>query len=166
MKVAARRTGLSRRVTIVAMGLAPAACAPHAGPEQGLSAFVIEKPAIIRQGNPAPQYPAELLGTGDTATVRLRVAVAPSGRADSASVEVLESPHPAFTRAVLEVLPRYRFLPAETGGGPPRNCRTNPDGTRSCQPGRPGTKVRSLVEIPFHFVPPAPTPPSSGSQPG
>lgn len=62
---------------------------------------------------------AELLATRDTGTVLIRLAVDPSGQADLASVEVLASPHPAFTRAVLEVLPQYRFVPAETGGGPP-----------------------------------------------
>ena len=149
MQVGSRAIDFSPAHVGVLLSVAVAACAPHAASEQCLPPYMIEKPAIARPGNPAPVYPAELLPAADTATVRIRVAVEPSGRADTASVEVLTSPHPAFTRAVLEVLPRYVFLPAETGA-----------------PGRRLTKVRSVVEIPFHFVPPAVAVPSSGAPPG
>lgn len=142
-----------------------AGCAAR-GASSEAPAFVIEKPAILLPRQPAPPYPSELRATGDTGTVRIRVAVDPSGRADSASVEVLASPHPAFTRAVLAMLPHYRFLPAETGGGPPRDCRVTAEGVRTCRPGRPGRKVRSVVEIPFVFVPRTGDPTGGSEPPG
>jgi len=134
------------------------ACARRTGRGSSpASQFVIEKPALMIPGNPAPRYPDVLLQTRDTGTVRIRVVVDRSGRAEMASVEVLASPHPAFTRAVLEVLPGYRFIPAEVGEGPPRQCRTTREGVKVCLAGRPGKQVPQPVDISFVFVvPPSP----------
>jgi TonB family protein len=138
------------RATALAIG-AMGGCA-HPGPREG----VIERPAVLAPGNPAPRYPAERLATRDTAIVRIQVVVDTSGYADMSTVKVLGSPLPAFTRAALEALPTYRFLPAEVGGGAPRGCRPAPSGVPQCSiPGRPGKKVRQLLEIPFRFQPPA-----------
>jgi hypothetical protein len=46
-----------------------------------------------------------------------------------ASVQVLSSTHDAFTAAVREALPRFRFKPAEVGG----------------------RRVAALAEMPFEF---------------
>ena len=136
------------------------ACAPkQPATSIGKQEFSIEKPAIILRGSsPAPTYPAELLATRDTGTVHIRVTVNARGRADMRSVVVVSSPHPAFTRAVLDVLPRYQFLPAEVGGGPGRDCVETSGNVRFCKPGRPGKKVPMPVDIPFRFALPAEIP--------
>ncbi len=104
--------------------------------------------------NPRPRYPAELVPTGDTGTVRIRVAVEKNGVADMKSVIVVASPHPAFTREVLKVLPGYRFIPAEVGGTLTGGCQVAPSGVEMCKPGRPGKKLRMDVEMDFVFVVP------------
>jgi TonB family protein len=160
MRARHRRTRVEERLVLAAVMMLASSCAARGAPGE-LPGFIVEAPAVLQSGQPAPTYPAELVPTGDTGTVRIRVAIEPTGRIDPASVEVLQSPHPAFTRAVLAVLPHYQFLPAETGGGPPKDCRTNPGRPPTCRSGRPGTKVRSLVVIPFVFAPP----PAAGPTP-
>jgi len=123
------------------------------------SEWVLEKPVLMIATNPKPRYPAELLASRDTGTVRIRVLVNASGRAQMSTVEVLESPHRAFTRAVLDVLPTYQFIPAEVGGTLGGPCR--PAGNvEVCERGKPGKKVSQPVDIQFVFTPPVEPPPS------
>ena len=136
-------------------GLA-AVTACRSGPPYGTvpaSEWVIEKPALMVSTNPKPTYPTELLASRDTGTVRIRVLVSASGRADMSTVEVLESPHRAFTRAVLDVLPTYRFIAAEVGGTIGGPCRRSGD-VEICEQGKPGKKVSQPVDIQFVFAPP------------
>ena len=167
--IATRRAGQRRMLSCGTIGIVVTAtlltgasgCA-HAPRDEGElgepRTYVIEKPAMGYPTNPRPRYPAELFPTGDTGTVRIRVAVEKNGTADKKSVTVVESPHPAFTREVLAVLPDYRFFPAEVGTWPPRGCR--PASTPQvlvCPDKDPsGKKLRSEVEMAFVFVVPPP----------
>jgi hypothetical protein len=145
-------SSFSKRLLVPALAIvfATAGCAHPGVPE-----YSVEKQAAMAPGNPPPRYPAEHIGTGDSALVRVQVVIDTTGYADMTTVRVLGSPPPAFARAVIAALPTYRFYPAEVGGGLPSRCNTRPDGVRECSGGRPGKKVRQLLEIPFRFQPPA-----------
>lgn len=138
---------------VIALGIGIAGCA-SSPPEQ--PRFQIEKPALMVSNQLQPQYPTELLASRDTGTVRIRVIVSPNGRAVMSSVEVLSTSHPAFTKAVLRVLPEYRFIPAEVGGTL-GGCRaTNHQSVEVCTGGRPGKRVAMPVDLAFRFeLPPA-----------
>lgn len=77
-----------------------------------------------------PRYPEMLRRAGVTGRVVLRFAVDTAGRVDLGSVQVVESTHDAFTRAVRDILPRLRFEPARVHG----------------------RAVAALAEMPFEFV--------------
>jgi periplasmic protein TonB len=77
-----------------------------------------------------PHYPEMLRRAGITGRVVVRFVVDTVGRVEPGSVTVLASAHEALERAVRDVLPRYRFRPAEAGG----------------------KRVRMLVEMPFEFA--------------
>jgi protein TonB len=62
--------------------------------------------------------------------VLIRFVVDTLGRIDVSTIQVLSSTHDQFTRAVRDVLPAFRFKPAEVGGH----------------------RVRSLAEMPFEFT--------------
>ena len=133
-------------------------CAPRSGPgSTPESNSLIEKPAMaISSANPKPRSPTELLSSGDTARVRIRVLVDATGSADMGTVEVLSSPHAAYTREVMVVLPTYRFIPAEIQSGRPPVCRINSENRKICDPGRLPKKISQSVDMDFVFVPPAP----------
>jgi len=141
---------------VVALAMQSFGCASSPAPQEQ---FSIEKPVLMISGGPAPKYPSELLATGDTGTVIVRVTVNPEGRPVMSSAKVIASPHPAFSKAALAVIREYRFIPAEVGGTP---MRCPPEGeSRRCKPGRPGRKVAMPVDIPFVFR--APQPPAAGA---
>ena len=77
----------------------------------------------------APAYPEILRDAGITGTVRVRFVVDTIGRAELATVRVLESSHELFTRSVLASLRQARFTPGEVAGH----------------------RVRTLVERSFRF---------------
>ena len=77
-----------------------------------------------------PRYPESLRQAGISGRVVIRFVVDTLGSIDMTSVQVLESTHDGFARAVRDVLPRFRFKPSEVGG----------------------RRVRSLAEMPFEFT--------------
>ena len=82
-------------------------------------------------GAPArPRYPESLRAVGLGGRVLVQFTVDTTGRVDPQAVRVLESTHELFSRAVLEVLPRYRFVPAEVDG----------------------RRVRMVAQMPFEFT--------------
>jgi protein TonB len=82
-------------------------------------------------GAPArPRYPESLRAAGLGGRVLVQFTVDTAGRVDPQAVRVLESTHDLFARAVLEVLPRYRFVPAEANG----------------------RRVRMVAQMPFEFT--------------
>ena len=76
----------------------------------------VDKPAMALADNPAPRYPEVLRRASQRGEVVVQVVIDTTGRADMASVRIVSSDHPLLTDAVVTVLPRARFLPAETGG--------------------------------------------------
>jgi TonB family protein len=95
--------------------------------------FELDKLARLAPGNPQPQYPASLLSSRTAGNVIVSIVVDTTGRADMTTFNVLESSHQLFSDAVREVLQSYRFIPAELGS----------------------RKVKSHVNLPFRFLPPA-----------
>lgn len=116
--------------------------------------FTVERPAHLLPGHPPPTYPAELRGTGQSGTVKLQFWVDTRGRVERETVEILESPHEAFSREALALLPQLRFLPAEVGGGEPGDCRKveGYEAPVCSRPGRPGKKIRQQVVLPVVFT--------------
>ena len=64
----------------------------------------------------APSYPDYLQKEGIEGTVAVEYVVDTTGLADSASLRILRTTHPAFAEAVRAALPGMRFEPGEVGG--------------------------------------------------
>lgn len=90
----------------------------------------VEKPALQIAGVGVPVYPELLKEAGIGGEVLATFVVDTTGRAELGTMRVLRSTRSEFGKAVIEALPRMRFLPAQAGG----------------------RKVRQLVELPFHFA--------------
>jgi protein TonB len=76
----------------------------------------VDKPAIALAGNPAPRYPEILRRAQVRGEVVVQVVIDTTGRADMTTVRVMSSDHQLLTDAVLDALPRARYLSAEVGG--------------------------------------------------
>ena len=75
-----------------------------------------DKPALALEGNPAPRYPEMLRVAGVAGSVTMRFVIDTTGRVIPRTAEARHSDHDLFTAAVLAVLPRSRYLPAEANG--------------------------------------------------
>jgi TonB family protein len=64
------------------------------------------------------RYPKDMLSLSMTGEVVARFVVDSTGRVRPGSFAVLRASHPAFTRAVTEALPKFRFAAARVGGIP------------------------------------------------
>src|SRR4051812_17836827 len=98
--------------------------------DQPLFDFQVEKPAAANPSNQPPTYPNQLRAANIEGQVVAKFVVDTTGRADMKTFEVVKSDHELFTGAVRNVLPNYRFFPAELGG----------------------RKVKQLVQMPFVFT--------------
>jgi len=96
-------------------------------------AFQVDKPAMARDGNPVPGYPALLERSGIEGRVLVEFVVDTLGRPDMKSVKVLESSNELFVQALESALPRWRFYPAEARG----------------------RKVKQIVQLPLRFIAPS-----------
>lgn len=94
--------------------------------------FQVEKPALARQGNPSPRYPSMLESSRVAGEVVAQFVVDTTGKADMATLRILQSSNELFSAALESVIPRWRFLPAEAGG----------------------RKVKQVVQVPVRFVAP------------
>jgi TonB family protein len=86
-------------------------------------AVMMEKAAAPFPNNPTPKYPQVLVADTSLKTlpagrVVVELTVRPDGSVDPASITVVSVSDSAFIAPVLEVLPRWRFLPAEIGPAP------------------------------------------------
>ena len=90
----------------------------------------VEKQVALIAGGATPRYPEALRASGVEGQVMAQFVVDESGRAQADSVRFLRSDNRLFENAVMAVLPRMRFTPAEIGG----------------------RKVRQLVQMPFVFT--------------
>jgi len=85
---------------------------------------------LMRIVTPAtPRYPESLRQAGLDGRVLVRFVVDTVGRIDLSSVQIVESTHDLFTRAVRDILGNFRFKPAEARGH----------------------RVRAMAEMPFEF---------------
>ena len=91
--------------------------------------FQVEKPVAVAGNAPQPQYPDMLRSGGIEGEVLAQFVVDTSGRAEMSTFKVLKTTNDLFSVAVKNVLPRYRFIPAEAGG----------------------RKVKQVVQQPFQF---------------
>jgi TonB family protein len=64
----------------------------------------------------APQYPPFLMENHIEGSLTVEFVVDTTGSADSTSLRVVHSSHPAFEQSLREALPHMRFVPAELGG--------------------------------------------------
>jgi protein TonB len=78
--------------------------------------FQVEKAARPLPGNAAPRYPDALRASGVEGEVLAQFVVDTNGVVDVSTLKVLRSTDSAFTVAVREALPHFRFAPAEVGG--------------------------------------------------
>jgi protein TonB len=92
-------------------------------------AATVEKEAAGLGDNPKPTYPSDLLNRLIEARFSVFFVVDTSGRIDPRTIEVPPSVHEGFAKAVLDVLVRWHFYPAEVRG----------------------RRVRQLMEQPFEF---------------
>jgi protein TonB len=95
-------------------------------------AFQVDKPALARDGNPIPAYPALLESSRVEGSVLVQFVVDTLGRADMQSFKVLESSNALFVQSLATTLPKWRFYPAEARG----------------------RKVQQIVQLPLRFVAP------------
>ncbi|MDQ3556634.1 MAG: TonB family protein [Gemmatimonadota bacterium] len=70
-----------------------------------------QQPPQANPNNLQPRYPRGLTATGPV-PVTLTFEIDSDGRVDMSTVQVVASPHKAFTSALLSVLPKWRFTPA------------------------------------------------------
>jgi protein TonB len=64
---------------------------------------------------PPPRFPEVMRRAGIEGEVVVKFLVDTLGRVDTTSIEVIRSTHQAFTAAVIEMLPRLRFIPSAHG---------------------------------------------------
>lgn len=77
-----------------------------------------------------PSFPTSLRERGVSGRVMVQFVVDTSGRAELSGLRVVQATDSLFAQSVRAVLPRYRFSPGEVGG----------------------SKVRTLVQLPFDFT--------------
>jgi TonB family protein len=70
------------------------------------------------KGDLWPRYPEELRATRLSGQVEVEYVVNADGRVSPRSIRIMRSSHPAFSRAVLQALPKARFNPARIGRMP------------------------------------------------
>jgi TonB family protein len=68
---------------------------------------------------PQPRYPDMLRAQRIEGEVVVQFVVDETGRVDVSSMKTLRSPHDAFTNAVRNVLPKFRFEPARSAASKP-----------------------------------------------
>src|SRR5262249_49985488 len=64
----------------------------------------------------APEYPSYLQENHIEGSLTVEFVVDTTGSADSTSLKVIHSSHPAFEQSLRAALPHMRFVPAELGG--------------------------------------------------
>jgi protein TonB len=109
----------------------PGATSGVGGPPEGVleERYVDRGPRIV---GPAiqPWFPTSLRERGTGGRVTVQFVVDTSGRAELSGLKIVQASDSLFAQSVRAVLPRYRFSPGEVGG----------------------SKVRTLVQLPFDFT--------------
>jgi TonB family protein len=92
--------------------------APAAGPGYDNEVFVeseVDQAVVRDPGSAAPEYPAGLIELRIEGTLTVEYIVDTTGLADSASLRVVQSSHPAFVESLRAALPHMHFTPAMIG---------------------------------------------------
>jgi TonB family protein len=100
----------------------------------------VEETAVRSEASAAPIYPPELIATGVEGAVVTTFVIDTTGRADTSTIDIVQSSHPLFVASVRTAIPGMRFSPAMVQG----------------------RRVRQVVEQRFQFriTPPAPVVPA------
>jgi protein TonB len=85
------------------------------GPDRVYAAAVVDEPPELLAA-PPPEYPPLLRQAGITGRVVLQAVIDTTGRADPASVQVLQSPNPGFNIPSQRWILKALFRPARLGG--------------------------------------------------
>jgi protein TonB len=86
------------------------------GEDSVFTVIEVDSAASRYEWSAAPAYPPKMLERNVDGSVRAEFVVGQDGYADTASLRILVSTHPDFTKAVREALPFMRFRPAKIGG--------------------------------------------------
>jgi TonB family protein len=89
-------------------------------PDSVFSVLEVDRMVERYDGSAAPAYPPELIARGIEGMVQAIYVVDTVGWVDTASIEVVASDDPRFTRSVREAQDHMRFRPAMRGGRPVR----------------------------------------------
>lgn len=100
-----------------------------AGLDSVFSLVEVDSAASRYEWSAAPAFPPTMLAQRQSGFVNAEWVVDELGRADTATLRIIESTHPDFTKAVRDALPFMRFQPARIGR----------------------RVVRQLVQQPFYF---------------
>ena len=95
-----------------------------------LNEMEVDRAPRVLGAAPEPRYPELLRGAGVTGRVVVQFVVDTLGRAEPASVQVMDATRAEFAESVRAALPRFRFSAGEAAG----------------------RKVRTRVQIPFDFT--------------
>jgi len=101
------------------------------GPPDGVleERYVDRGPRILGSAI-QPWFPTSLRERGVSGRVTVQFVVDTSGHAEMSGLKIVQATDSLFAQSVRAVLPRYRFSPGEVGG----------------------SKVRTLVQLPFDFT--------------
>ena len=77
---------------------------------------VVERRAMPARANRLPRYPYQMLSLGIETHFEVTFVIDTTGTIDQETVEWPRAVEQAFTRAVADVLSRWRFAPAQIGG--------------------------------------------------
>lgn len=75
-----------------------------------------DKPALPREGNAAPIYPALLRSAGIDGEVDVEFIIDPNGRVRPGSIVIVRADHARFAESVRDALGRSEYYPAEAAG--------------------------------------------------
>jgi protein TonB len=89
----------------------------------------VDETAARAEGSAAPSYPPPLIAQGVEGAVVTNFVIDTTGRADTTTIEIVQSSHPLFVASVRTAIPGMRFSPAMVRG----------------------RKVRQVVEQRFQF---------------
>jgi protein TonB len=103
--------------------------APIPSADSVYSILNVEEVAVRVEGSAAPIYPPELIEQGIEGSVLTSFVIDTTGRADTATIEILPGAHALFVQSVRAAIPGMRFSPAMVQG----------------------RKVRQMVEQRFQF---------------
>jgi TonB family protein len=88
----------------------------------------VDKPTVPAAGSPQPRYPAELQKKNVGGCALAEFVVDSAGQAEPATLRFVVSTRPEFAQAVMDALPKMRFVPAEHRGRKVRQFLSQPFG--------------------------------------